>query len=285
MLRVSKQKKGFLSLMLIGLVTMLMFSTMFVFADTKAEVAEAEGAKKQLTGYVYGKMQGESYEVDGGGSLSGKDLFSGSPADGYDLKEDEFNTLTSSAQTQVVSDIAENSNAAVKDDKAELVTESTVQNWWKELQMKKGVGSKFLSEILKNTKPDFVRANQIFRPFSGPIGTAIGVVTVLIMAFLGLVIAMDIAYMTIPPFRLFMADDDSEGRTPKSKIISFDAIYAVKSVEEGDGGNSKPRQVLWIYLGRKWLSIVILGICLLYLVQGRIYTFVGWVLDLVSGFL
>lgn len=283
----SKCRKSVLSLLLLfSVMFMMAFQSLAVFADNKAQVAEAEDAKRALTGYVYSQMRSNQYEVDGGGSKEGSDLFTGSPTNGYDVNEDQFKSLSSSAQSQFVSDIAENSNAATKDpDYSGKVTESTVQNWWKELQMKDGIGSKFLSEILKNTKPDFVRANQIFQPFSGPIGTAIGVMVVLVMAFLGLVIATDIAYMTIPPFRLFMGDDDNDGKTPKSKIISFDAIYAVKTVEEGDGGNGKPRQVLWIYLGRKWLSITILGICLLYLVQGRIYTFVGWILDLLSGFL
>ena len=42
---------------------------------------------------------------------------------------------------------------------------------------------------------------------------------------------------------------------------------------------------LGVYFKYRWLELVVLGICLLYLVSGNIYSFVAWVLDLVSGFL
>lgn len=282
-----KLKKRSFAITILAMLCVLMLGTLSVFAETKADATQDEQAKRNLTTYVYGQMSQNEYEVEGGGSLSGSDLFEGSPTDGYDLNEDKFGTLSSSAQTQVVEDIADNSYDAVDSDKADGVTESTVQNWWKELQSKNGVGSKFMNEILKNTKPDFVTANAIYQPFSGLVGTILGLIAVLIMAFLGIVMAADICYIVLPPVRNFVAEDDNEkGKVAKSKIFSHDAIYAVQCAEDtSDGGSGGGKQALGIYLKRRIFALILLGICLMYLVNGQLYTFVGWVLDMLRGFL
>lgn len=283
---IPKRSKSFV-LTILAMICVLMIGTLSVFADTAAQATQDEQAKRNLTTYVYGQMSQNKYEVDGGGSLSGSDLFEGSPTDGYDLQEDEFQSLSSSAQTQVVEDIAENSYDAVDSDKAEGVTESTVQNWWKELQTKNGVGSKFMNEILKNTKPDFVTANAIYQPFSGLVGTILGLLAILICALLGIVMAADICYITLPPVRNFVAEDDnSNGKIAKSKIFSHDAIYAVQCAEDtSDGGSGGGKQALGIYLKRRIFALILLGICLLYLVNGMLYSLVSMVLDLLHGFL
>ena len=283
---IPKRSKSFV-LTILAMICVLMIGTLSVFADTATQATQDEQAKRNLTTYVYGQMSQNKYEVDGGGSLSGSDLFEGSPTDGYDLQEDEFQSLSSSAQTQVVEDIAENSYDAIDSDKAEGVTESTVQNWWKELQTKNGVGSKFMNEILKNTKPDFVTANAIYQPFSGLVGTILGLLAILICALLGIVMAADICYITLPPVRNFVAEDDnSNGKIAKSKIFSHDAIYAVQCAEDtSDGGSGGGKQALGIYLKRRIFALILLGICLLYLINGQLYTLVGWTLDILRGFL
>lgn len=283
---IPKRSKSFV-LTILAMICVLMIGTLSVFADTATQATQDEQAKRNLTTYVYGQMSQNKYEVDGGGSLSGSDLFEGSPTDGYDLQEDEFQSLSSSAQTQVVEDIAENSYDAVDSDKAEGVTESTVQNWWKELQTKNGVGSKFMNEILKNTKPDFVTANAIYQPFSGLVGTILGLLSILICALLGIVMAADICYITLPPVRNFVAEDDnSNGKIAKSKIFSHDAIYAVQCAEDtSDGGSGGGKQALGIYLKRRIFALILLGICLVYLLNGALYVFVGWILSLLNGFL
>lgn len=286
MRRTIPHRKSFV-LTILAMVCVLMIGTISAFADTKAEATQDEQAKRNLTTYVYGQMSQNEYEVDGGGSLSGSDLFEGSPTEGYDLQEDEFQSLSSSAQTQVVEDIAENSYDAIDSDKADGVTESTVQNWWKELQTKNGVGSKFMNEILKNTKPDFVTANAIYQPFSGVVGTLLGLLAILICALLGLVMAADICYITLPPVRNLVSEDDNDkGKISKSKMFSHDAIYAVQCAEDtSDGGSGGGKQALGIYLKRRIFALILLGICLVYLINGQLYTFVGWILDILRGFL
>lgn len=251
-------------------------SSISAFADVSTESASIS-----LTNSVYSEMSSNTYELEGGGYVSGKELFTGSAGKGYDLDEAQFGLLTSDAQSLVVKDIATYSNAKIGENG---VTEQTVQNWWKQLQTKNGVGSKFLNTILENTKPDFVTANAIWKPFSGPVGTVLGLIAVMIMAFLGVVMVADISYITLPPVRLFVSDDEKGSRFVKSKLFSHDALYAVQKAES-DSDNGSPKQALGIYFKRRVFMLILLGICLLYLVNGAIYTLVGYILDLVSGFL
>ncbi len=271
------ENKSFLAMSLL----LAFIISLFTFGVSASAVSE-EQAKQNLTTYVYGKMSQEEYSLKEGGSIKGSDLFEGKPSEGYDLNEKAFASLSSKAQSQVVADIARHSNTAVEDNSVRGVEESTVQTWWKQLQTKEGVGSKFMGEILKNTKPDFVTANQIYQPFSGLVGTLMGIGAVLIMAFLGLVMVLDISYITLPPMRLAVDESKAKGG---SKLFSHDAIYAVQVAEEGGNGDGEKKQALGIYFKRRVLMLIILGICLLYLVQGQIYTLVGYILDLVSGFL
>ena len=158
----AQKKKVFAFTMVLAMLITMFMSSIALFASSATPDAQAH---RDLTIYVQSQMSNKEYAVEGGGTIEGADLFDGSPTDGYDLNEDEFQNLTNSAQADVVADIAENSNAAIEE--TDTVSESTVQNWWKQLQSKDGVGSKFLNEILKNTKPDFVTANAIYEPFSG----------------------------------------------------------------------------------------------------------------------
>ena len=262
-------------------VLMLIFSSLSAFAVDSSEDAQAQ---RELTVYVQSQLSSNEYAAEGGGYLSGSELFTGSATDGYDLDEDQFSKLTSSAQTELVNDIADKSYEA--EETQDNVSDDTIQTWWKQLQTKEGAGSKFLSVILENTKPDFVTANKIYKPFSGPISTLIGVIAVLGMALLGVVLVADIFYIVIPPVRMLVSDEGGEsGKKSASKIFSNDAIYAIKVAEESSDAGGNKKQALGVYLKRRIPMLILLGICLLYLVSGQIYTLVGYILDLVSGFI
>lgn len=291
----SKKKKwSKVVVFLCALAMMLCSLSVSVFASS-TDTSKSEQAKVSLSTNVQSKLSSNSYAVEGGGTYSGKDLFEKNGSKGaYRINSDKFNDLTSKDQTQFVEDIATECNNQVEKAKssnsnkagATTISDSTVQNWWKELQTQKGVGSKFLNVILENTKPDFVTANAIYQPFSGVVGTVLGLIAVVLMAFLGIVMVSDIAYIALPPVRMLVSEGGEQGKPEKSKIFSHDAIYAVECAENGsDAGSGGGKQALGIYLKRRIIMLIILGICLLYLVQGQIYTLVGMVLDLVSGFL
>lgn len=254
----------------------------FVFSSVSVAYAGSTAeAENMLKLAVYNKLQDKEYALEGGGSIKGRNIMTSSGSNQAEFSEEAFTKLTSKAQKEFVADLASVCRSKVGENG---VTEQTVQNWWKELQTKEGVGSKFMNEILSSAKPDFVSANKIFAPFNGIIGTVLGILAIAIMTFLGLVMVLDIAYITLPPIRLFVDDGNGgNGKTPISKLFSYDAINAVKTAEEG--GDNKGGHAIGIYFKRRIVMLILLGICLLFLVQGQIYEVVGWILDLVSGFL
>lgn len=84
---------------------------------------------------------------------------------------------------------------------------------------------------------------------------------------------------------------EDEGGNKKgglSGVISKEAKAACKAADGGaggQGGDGSYKAAVGIYFKYRWKGLVLLGICLLYLVQGQIYSFVGWIIDLFSGFL
>jgi hypothetical protein len=273
----------------------------------KADDASAVTPDTRLTGYVYSYYDSETtqrtYTKSGGGAYTYKQLFmlqdgtevpstiTPDTNDKYIIINDtRYNELTSSAQTSFLKDLDKAAKAAPSDSTVgtgtSKVTNETVTNWYNILQQQDGVGTKFMNVILQNTKPDFVTANKIYEPMSGLVGTVLGLGAVLIMAFLGIVMVADIAYITLPPVRLFVSDAKEGGKgegakVASSKIFSHDALYAVEEAENNKDGSN--RQALGIYFKRRIIMLIVLGVCLMYLVQGQIYSFVGSILDLLSG--
>ena len=282
-MRTMLKKKNIFALLLTVVLVVCMSVSVFATTDTTTPAGALETLSNNVKGDTgVGKNH---YSCQGGGYLSGSELFSSTKENGcYVINEDNFNKLSSSEQTRFLTDVVAESEENVGKNN---VDNSTVQEWWKILQSKTGVGSKFMGVLLKDTKPDFVAANAIWKPFSGPVGVLLGLGAVVIMSLLGLVIVADIAYIALPPVRIF-AEEGGEGKKGgiRSHLFSYEATQAVKIAENGGGnGNGETKQALGIYFKRRVVMLIVLGICLMYLVNGQIYTLVGWILDLVSGFL
>lgn len=271
------------ALVVLSLMLCILLSMFSVYADSNGSAQ----AQEALRDSVRDSLDDNEYEIEGGGYMKGSELFTKDETTNgmYDLDEGAFNSLTSSAQTELVSDIAEASYDAQETNTT--ITDVTIQDWWRELQSKDGVGSKFLNVVLENTKPDFVSANKIYKPFSGIVGTVMGLIAVFGMGLLGIVMVADIFYIVIPPVRMFVSDSENgdNGKLPVSKIFTNDAIYAVRVAEDSKDSSGSKKQALGVYLKRRIPMLILLGICLLYLVSGRIYTLVSWILDLVAGFI
>lgn len=261
----------------------------FAFGGLQATTTYAittEQAESNLTTGIYNKMAEDKYTLEGGGNISGKELFNkksnGSSGTSYDVNEDQFKDLTKKEQQRFTTRLVEEANAQVG---SNGVTSSTVTGLLQKLQTKPGMGSKLLTEILKNTKPDYVRANNIYQPFSGIVGTFLGLGAILILAILGIVIVSDVAFITLPPYRGLMGESDGDKKGMAKFLVSHEATSAVREAEGSDSGQGSYKYAIGIYLRRRAIALVILGICLLYLVQGQIYVFVGFIMDLVQGFL
>ena len=82
-----------------------------------------------------------------------------------------------------------------------------------------------------------------------------------------------------------MGESDGDKKGMAKFLVSHEATSAVREAEGSDSGQGSYKYAIGIYLRRRAIALIILGICLLYLVQGQIYVFVGFIMDLVQGFL
>lgn len=211
------------------------------------------------------------------------------------INESNLETLTVGAKKDFLTDYY---NAGqkyynyVKDQTTNSITEETMTAWLDAVQNTAGVGSQLMTTLMSQTKPDYVTANRLYKPFSGVVGTILGVCAILLMAFLAITMVLDLAYIAIPTFQLFVDGDGNGGNGQgggKKSFISSEAMEAVRMAEGGQGGGgqngSSNKLAVSIYFKKRVLMLVVLGICLLYLVSGNIFALVGWFIDLLSGFL
>lgn len=230
------------------------------------------------------------YKTSGGGSYLYSELTTGNP-DTF-IYEDRFEKLTAGGKQSFLEDMFRFANYCAECNYNSITTE-TVNDFMKILQNKTGMGANILASLLSNTKPDYATANKLYEPFSGVVGTILGVLAILIMALLGITMALDIAFITIPAVQLALGADGSgdggkDSASKMSRIVSSEARQAVTAVNDSGGGNGQSgndKMALGVYFKKRWKGLVLLGICLLYLVQGQIYSFVAWIINLMSGFL
>lgn len=126
---------------------------------------------------------------------------------------------------------------------------------------------------------DFAGAYAYFKPFTSPISIFLGVLTILIFVLLGLSIVVDIAWLVIPGFQWLLMRSSESTKPP---LISIEAYNAYKECESGSNTSRTP---LGIFFKMKTKEFLVLGVCLLYLISGHLYTLVGIVIDYLQGLL
>ena len=138
--------------------------------------------------------------------------------------------------------------------------------------------SSLVRQLSDDVHADFYTAYSYFKPFSGPIGTLLGILTIAIFAFLGLTIVIDIAYITIP-FVQELLGRLSKGE--KIKCVSLEAANAVKEAESKSG--QEYINPLGVYLKSKTRQYIAIAICILYLVSGNLFSFLASFIDYFTG--
>lgn len=254
-------------------------------ADNNLKTYIEAGGKPNTT--TANDVSAKTYKLEGGGTTTYSNLVDGNAVSTGYVNEPEFNKLKGSEKAEFLGDMNNAANIAVAED--DLVSDDTKTTWLNNLQNCSGIGSQLMTTLLQNTKPDYVTANRIYEPFSGVVGTCLALGAILIMAALGLVMVVDLSYIGIPFFRGMVDGDGGNGQGGKPKFISHEAYSAVQTAEGGQGGSGQDsgskKTAVGLYFKKRVIMLVILGVCLLYLIQGQIYTLVAWILDLLSGFL
>lgn len=273
-------------------ITLLTLVCMFVMPVMSASADDLD-ANADPTGYMeayitngggitaQSENREKTYPKEGGGSYKYSELVEKGYVNG------NFTELTSKGKENLLTDMNTYAESAVKENSN--ITNQTKTTWLTNLQQCNGVGTQLMNTILQNTKPDYATANRIYEPFSGIVGTCLALGAILIMAFLGITMVLDLSYIGIPAFRMMVGGDDKGGKDGKPKFISWEAVSAVTQAEGGNGGSGQDgsgnKVAVGIYFKKRVIMLIVLGVCLLYLISGQIYTLVSWILDLVSGFL
>lgn len=137
--------------------------------------------------------------------------------------------------------------------------------------------SAVVRQLSADSKTDFYTAYSKIKPFSGFLGTLLALISIGLFAGLVFSILVDLAYLSVPPLNMLISSGSSE----KPKIVT---VEAYKAYLEGSDKDSK-KDILFLYLGKKWKQLVAVCICILYLVSGKIWGVVADIIDLFSGML
>lgn len=138
--------------------------------------------------------------------------------------------------------------------------------------------SALVRQLSEDVNADFAGAYKYFKPFSGPLGVVLGLLTLAIFVILGLTLVIDIAFITLPFVQSCLLNNDG-----KAKFVSIEAVNAVKEQESKSG--SEYVNPMGIYLKSKTKQYIAIFICILYLMSGKIFSLLARFMDYFSGIL
>ena len=268
--------------------------TAFGFAfTTNADYASARigstastdgGAQERLRSSVDDEIANNKYVSESGDTIPGSQLVKNG------ITTSRFTELTSKEKQRLIDDMTNAVSAQqskdVENDANNPVTDDTVTNWLQELQQQPGVGSKLLGNITTQIKPDYVTAQRIMEPFNGPLNTIIALGAILLMTMLTVTFVADLSYLNVPVFQSFIVSSMKEGGGGGRYTNFFVGREALQAIEESENSsNGKAKNPNGIYFKKRIIGLALLGICLLYLIQGQIFILVGMLMDLLGGFL
>lgn len=138
--------------------------------------------------------------------------------------------------------------------------------------------SALVRQLSEDVNADFAGAYKYFKPFSGPLGVVLGLLTLIIFVILGLTLVIDIAFITLPFVQSCLLNNDG-----KAKFVSIEAVNAVKEQESKSG--SEYVNPMGIYLKSKTKQYIAIFICILYLMSGKIFSLLARFMDYFNGIL
>lgn len=147
--------------------------------------------------------------------------------------------------------------------------------------------SQLFRQLSADVGADYAGVYHWLRKFWRPLNIVLGCMVWFMFLALGIVIAMDIAYITLPMFQLWVEtgiarDEAAEKKKRVHLSVSEEARFAVKQAESTSG--SGYREPLGTYFGLKTKQLMALAVCILYLISGDIYKVIGSGIDMFIGF-
>lgn len=136
--------------------------------------------------------------------------------------------------------------------------------------------SSAMKYLQSDANADFLEAKKWIDPFTGVIGTFLGVLCVAIFLFTGLSVVFDLCYIALPGIQAILEGGD-ENRKPFG--VSKEAFHSLRDAEK-DGVY---RSVVAIYLKRRVGLLILISVCVGYLISGKIYDVVAFFIDAFSS--
>lgn len=139
--------------------------------------------------------------------------------------------------------------------------------------------SSFVRQLSDDVTADFNEAySRYFKPWSGELGIALGVISLGMFISLAMMILIDLAYIVLPFFQMLFTDLGYKKNRPM--FVSIEAVNAVKEAESKAGqGYTNP---VGVYFRSKLKQLIAISLCLVYLVSGEIYNLIGAIMDYFS---
>ena len=138
--------------------------------------------------------------------------------------------------------------------------------------------SNMVRQLDTDVRADFGTAYAYwFKPFSGVLGTFLGILCLAIFVFLGVGVAIDLAYITFPAVQYFFSEENKK----RYKFVSFEAR---KSIEYSESSSSNEyKSPTSFYFKVKSKQFIYISICVLYLASGKIYVLIANLMDAFKG--
>ena len=129
-----------------------------------------------------------------------------------------------------------------------------------------------LKYLQSDANADFVSAKKFFDPWSGVVGTIMGILCVAVFMFSGFSILFDMGYLILPGVRYLLERGEDN---VKPFGVSREAYSAFKDSEKSE----EYKNVLSIYMKRRIGLIFTMCICIGYLISGQIFDIVMTIMD------
>lgn len=130
--------------------------------------------------------------------------------------------------------------------------------------------------LKSDASADFVEAKAWFRPFSGVIGTIMGVICLVVFLLMGISCLFDCAYLCLPTFQALLEHGEDHKR-PFG--VSREAWRAMKDVT----ADMKYRNIMSVYFSRRAPVVIVCCICLAYIISGQVYDVIVFIIDAFSS--
>ena len=239
--------------------------------------SSSDAASKALRTTVAKDLSKNQYALEGGGYVNGNDVISPEGS----INNAIYSQLSSDGKAKFAKDLVKDTKKYTDPTtdgynpslaKSNGVDESTASNWYKELKSHSGIGSRVLTDILKNSiNADLVTGGAWFKPFSSPLSSLLGFFCIVVVSLLSLRCIIDLTVITLPVFQSLADNIEQGNNTRKITIVSHAARTAIKEQDQ--------KNPIWNYFTKSAVEYIVLLIAIVFLCFNYMWEIAGMVLD------